>query len=136
MAGKINIFGKIRSLLAAKQQAPSISKKDSRVAAAVKQWEQSREYLLHDAHPSRCAQKMGITPSQLHQYCLKELGMDFRTWRTTLRIEEAKKLLLAEPKTHASVIARRVGINDRSNFARLFKDHTGYLPSQWRKLQH
>lgn len=79
---------------------------------------------------------MGITPSQLHQYCLQELGMDFRTWRTTLRIEEAKKLLVAEPQAHISSIGRRVGINDRSNFSRLFKEHTGYLPSQWRKLRH
>ena len=79
---------------------------------------------------------MGISPSQLHQYCLKELGMDFRTWRTSLRIEEAKKMLLEEPGTSISLIGRRVGINDRSNFSRLFKSHTGYLPSDWRKLQH
>ena len=134
MAGKLNIIGKIRSLLTAKPQAPSVSKKESAVATAVKQWEQSREYLLFDAHPSHIAKKMGITPSQLHQYCLKELGMDFRTWRTSLRIEEAKKMLLADPKAHVSLIARRVGINDRSNFSRLFKDHTGYLPSEWRRL--
>ena len=79
---------------------------------------------------------MGVTPLQLHRYCLRELGMDFRTWRTSLRIEEAKRLLLAEPKTRISVIARRVGIIDRSNFSRLFKEHTGYLPSDWRKLKH
>ena len=79
---------------------------------------------------------MGINLSQLHQYCLKELGMDFRTWRTSLRIEEAKKMLISEPSTRISVIARRVGINDRSNFSRLFKEHTGYLPSDWRKLRH
>ena len=106
------------------------------MAAALTRWEESREYLLHDSHPSHVAKKMGVSPAQLHQYCLKELGMDFRTWRTTLRIEEAKKMLLAEPKAHVSLIARRVGINDRSNFSRLFKDHTGYLPSAWRKLQH
>ena len=136
MAGKVNIISKLRSLLTAKPQAPSVSKKDSRVAAAIKRWEESRQYLLHDSHPSRCAKKMGISPSQLHQYCLKELGMDFRTWRTSLRIEEAKKMLLAEPGTSISLIGRRVGINDRSNFSRLFKSHTGYLPSEWRHLQH
>ena len=135
MAGNFGIIRKLRSLLGDKQQAPSVSY-DTRVAQAVKQWEQSREYLLHDSHPSRCAQKMGINLSQLHQYCLKELGMDFRTWRTSLRIEEAKKMLLSEPSTRISVIARRVGINDRSNFSRLFKEHTGYLPSDWRKLRH
>jgi AraC-like DNA-binding protein len=134
-AGKSGIIGKIRSLLKRIKQAPSVSDQAA-VAAAVQQWQKSRDYLLHDSHPSRCAQSMGITPSQLHQYCLRELGMDFRTWRTSLRIEEAKKMLLAEPKAHISLIARRVGINDRSNFSRLFKEHTGYLPSDWRKLQH
>lgn len=75
---------------------------------------------------------MGITSDQLFHYCIEEKGEDFRTWRTRLRIEEAKKQLIAEPDTPFSVIARRVGINDRSNFSRLFREQTGMLPSEYR----
>ena len=131
-AGSKGILQKVRSLLRFKQ-APSVSSnEDASIAAAVRSWEESKAYLLAESNPSKCAQRMGITTAQLYNYCLKVKGEDFRTWRTRLRINEAKKQLLEEPKTPVSVIARRVGINDRSNFSRLFKEHTGVLPTEWR----
>ena len=130
LAGKTGILSRLGGLLDKWKQAPSSS--GSKVAAAVNQWEKNRGYLLPEGNPSQVAKRMGITSDQLFHYCIEEKGEDFRTWRTRLRIEEAKKQLIAEPDTPFSVIARRVGINDRSNFSRLFRDHTGMLPSQWR----
>lgn len=130
LAGKTGIFSRLGGLLDKWKQAPSTS--ESKVAAAVKQWEQNRAYLLPEGDPSQVAKRMGITSAQLYRYCIDEKGEDFRTWRTRLRIEEAKKQLLQEPDIPVSVIARRVGINDRSNFSRLFREHTGMLPSQFR----
>ncbi|MBO4585714.1 MAG: AraC family transcriptional regulator [Bacteroidales bacterium] len=106
-----------------------------KVALAVKNWQDSKAYLQNVPHPSKCAHQMGIKPAQLHRYCLETFGQDFRTWRTTLRIEDAKKMLLEERTTPVSVIARRVGITDRSNFSRLFREHTGMLPTAWRAQQ-
>ena len=131
LAGKTGILSKLGSLLDKLKQAPSVS--EDKVAAAVNRWEKSRGYLLPEGDPSKVAKRMGITSVQLFRYCLDVKGEDFHTWRTRLRIEEAKKQLLAEPDVPVSVIARRVGINDRSNFSRLFRDHTGMLPSAWRE---
>ena len=131
LAGKVGFLSKIGSLLGKKKQAPSVS--GSKVEDAVNKWEAGRGYLLADKTVSQVAKRMGITSAQLYRYCLDVKNEDFRTWRTRLRIEEAKRQLLSEPRTHVSVIARRVGIADRSNFARLFRDHTGMLPSQWRE---
>ena len=122
---------KLGSLLGRKEQAPSVS--NSEVAEAVNKWEASRGYLLPESNASDVAKRMGITSAQLFRYCLKVKGEDFRTWRTHLSLEEAKTQLLMEPDTPASVIARRVGINDRSNFSRLFREYTGMLPSLWRE---
>lgn len=130
LAGKIGLLSKIGSLLGKRKQAPSVSV--SAVEAAVEKWVASRAYLLPEGDPSAVAKRMGISSVQLYRYCLEEKGEDFRTWRTRLRIEEAKKQLVSEPKVPVSVIARRVGINDRSNFSRLFRDHTGMLPSEYR----
>lgn len=127
----MGLLSKIRSLLGDKKQAPSFS--DSRVEDAVSRWEAGRGYLLPEGNPSEVAKRMGISSAQLFRYCMEVKGEDFRTWRTRLRIEEAKKQLLKEPDVPVSVIARRVGINDRSNFSRLFKEHTGMLPSLWRE---
>ncbi|MBP5676653.1 MAG: AraC family transcriptional regulator [Bacteroidales bacterium] len=129
-AGKTGILSKIGSLLEKLKQAPSVSV--DRVADAVNRWEKSRGYLLPEGNPSQVAKRMGITSAQLFRYCLEVKGEDFRTWRTRLRIEEAKRQLVAEPDVPCSVIARRVGINDRSNFSRLFREHTGMLPSEFR----
>ena len=127
----MGLLSKIRSLLGDKKQAPSFS--DSRIEDAVNRWEAGRGYLLPEGNPSEVAKRMGISSAQLFHYCMEVKGEDFRTWRTRLRIEEAKKQLLNEPDVPVSVIARRVGINDRSNFSRLFKEHTGMLPSLWRE---
>ena len=130
LAGKVGIISKIRGLLGKVKQAPSFS--GSPVERAVDAWESARGYLLPEGNPSDVAKRMGITSAQLFRYCLDVKGEDFRTWRTRLRIEEAKKQLLLEPDVPISVIARRVGINDRSNFSRLFREHTGMRPSQFR----
>ena len=131
LAGKVGILSKLGSLLGKRKQAPSVS--ESAVAQAVGRWVAGRGYLLPEGNPTDVAKRMGITSAQLFRYCMEEKGEDFRTWRTRLRIEEAKKQLLSESDVPVSVIARRVGINDRSNFSRLFRDHTGMLPSQWRE---
>lgn len=131
LAGKVGILSRIGSLLGKRKQAPSFS--DSHVQNAIEAWVAGRGYLLADRNPSQTAKRIGITSAQLFSYCREVKGEDFRTWRTHLRLEEAKKQLLAEPKVPASVIARRVGINDRSNFSRLFREYTGVLPSRWRE---
>ena len=100
----------------------------------VKAWLDGKAYRLPDRSIHEVAQRIGTTSPLLYRYCLAQ-GTDFRSWRTWLRIQDAQEQLLAEPGTPASTIARRVGINDRSNFTRQFKAITGYTPDQWRKMQ-
>ena len=61
------------------------------------------------------------------------IATDFRTWRTTMRIEKAKELLLADSECEISDIAKAVGLTDKSNFHRQFKQITGCTPSKWRE---
>ncbi len=69
----------------------------------------------------------------LHHYFRKRMGMDFRTWRTRLRLEEAARLLEEEPDSKVTDIAERVGFSNRSNFTRQFHAHTGLTPAAWRE---
>lgn len=50
----------------------------------------------------------------------------------SIRIESAKKLLESQSKP-AEQITNEVGYDDLSSFTRLFKQHTGLSPSQYRK---
>ena len=59
--------------------------------------------------------------------------MDFRSWRSSLRLRDACQELLDSPDASVSLIARRVGFTDRSNFTRQFKAAFGLTPDSWRK---
>ena len=79
------------------------------------------------------AERLGTDSETLYGYFERRIGLDFRTWRTRLRLEDAMRLLREEPDTPAADIAARVGFSDRSNFSRQFLAYTGLTPAQWRK---
>ena len=139
-AGKIKLTKRIRSLFR-KGQAPVSSGVSSgaldpalrlAVEKKVQRWVDGKGYRLAENNVRDVARRMGTDSVTLYRY-FREKGLDFRTWRAGLRIEDAKAELLREPRTSASTIARRVGINDRSNFLRQFSRHCGMTPEEWRR---
>ena len=103
------------------------------VAVLVQKWVKAQGYRLPHRTLQEAARHIGTDSVNLHRYCINSLGMDFRAWRTSLRIEDAKKLLLQEPGLSSSQIGLRVGVQDRSNFFRQFTAITGLTPDQWRQ---
>jgi two-component system response regulator YesN len=63
------------------------------------------------------------------------LKKDFNTWRTTLRIEDAKIILLDNRELPISLVGEMVGFSDRSNFHRQFTKIAGCSPKKWRESQ-
>jgi AraC-like DNA-binding protein len=78
------------------------------------------------------ADRLGTDTRTLHYYFKTRIGQDFRTWRTRLRLEDAKRMLVENPGLHPAEIGRRAGFSNRSNFARQFQAYTGLTPGQWR----
>lgn len=62
----------------------------------------------------------------------KTAGISPHAWRQLLRIENAKKLLLASPASLADAAAAS-GFADQSHFHRVFVQHTGVTPGAWRR---
>jgi AraC-like DNA-binding protein len=58
----------------------------------------------------------------------------FREWINTLRIEEAKTLLLEHPEMAVYEVARQTGFSDKSHFLRQFKKQINISTSDWKKL--
>ncbi|MBQ9410336.1 MAG: AraC family transcriptional regulator [Bacteroidales bacterium] len=147
MAGKKNIFKTVKGLFRKKEQAPSsgavarvspmarpISASEAReVGVLVQQWVKAKGYRLPHRTIQEAAENIGTDSVMLHRYCINSMGTDFRAWRTSLRIEDAKKLLREKRELPCSQIARLVGINDRSNFFRQFTEITGVSPEEWRQ---
>ena len=61
------------------------------------------------------------------------MGVDFRTWRTQLRIEDAKVLLLEKKNVSINVVGEMAGFSDRANFYRQFVKFVGCSPKEWRE---
>ena len=134
-AGKKSLKERFKSLFLSKEQAllqDAAAMSRERIRSILDSWVAQKGYHLPHRSISEAAASMGLASSTLYNY-FKADGDDFRSWRTRLRIEEAKQLLSREPGTPVSYIGRRVGILDRSNFSRTFKEYTGYTPEEWRK---
>ncbi len=82
---------------------------------------------------SEAAQRLGTDTGTLYAYFQERMGMDFRTWRTRLRLEDAKQMLAENPLLSPAEAARLCGFSNRSNFSRQFLAYTGKTPAEWQK---
>jgi AraC-like DNA-binding protein len=92
-----------------------------------------KSYREYDKSRDDIVRELGTTKEMLHLYFATVKGKDFKTWRTELRIEEAKKLLLEKRDVSVNIIGEVSGFSDRSNFHRQFVKIVGCSPKQWRE---
>lgn len=88
-----------------------------------------------DRSMQEIADEMHISREKLSLLFRVRTGKCFLKWRKEQRIEEAKKLLLEDRTVPTLFIGEAVGIADKSNFRRQFKEITGCTPAEWR-LKH
>ena len=103
--------------------------------AALKQWVDKKSFREYDKSREDIARELNTTKEILHHYFISIKKVDFKTWRTELRIEEAKRLLLKDKNVSTNIIAEASGFSDRSNFHRQFVKIVGCSPKQWRDSQ-
>ena len=99
--------------------------------AALSQWVEAGKYRESDKTRDEIAAELKTTKELLQTY-FNDKGQDFRTWRTNLRINDAKTMLLANKNISINAIGERCGFSDRSNFHRQFQKIVGCSPKQWR----
>lgn len=100
---------------------------------AIERWVKQKKFTQFDKSRDEVAKELGTTREFLHMYFTTRKGIDFKTWRTELRIEEAKKLLLENKDVSTNVVGEMAGFSDRSNFYRQFVKIVGCSPRQWRE---
>ncbi len=103
-----------------------------KLEASLDQWVREKRYTEYDKSREEIASELNTSKEILHHYFLTRKGVDFKTWRTMLRIEEAKRLLLENRDASTNIIAEVSGFSDRSNFHRQFVRIVGCSPKQWR----
>ena len=130
---KINLM-EVRRARKAKAEEP-VHKEDenSRIERALKAWVEKKRYCEYDKSREDIAKELNTTKETLHHYFVTKKGIDFNTWRTELRIEEAKKMLIENADYSINIIGELCGFSDRSNFHRQFVKLVGCSPRQWRE---
>lgn len=77
------------------------------------------------------AKKMGISPTYLSRLFSKEKGVTLQEYITRVRVDRAANLLTYSDSPIAK-IGDYVGFPSQSYFGRIFKQHTGLTPKQYR----
>lgn len=110
-------------------------KEFKRISKALSNWVAEKRFREYDKSRDEIAGQLNTTKEMLQLYFSVCVGEDFRSWRTALRIEDAKKLLLEDRKASTNVIAEICGFSDRSNFHRQFSHIVGCSPKEWRESE-
>ena len=103
-----------------------------KIEKAIETWVEQKRFCEYDRSRDEIARELGTTTEMLHVYFNTKVGVDFKTWRTELRIAEAKRILLENRDISTSVVGEISGFSDRSNFHRQFVKFVGCSPKQWR----
>lgn len=114
---------------------PLTLRRMDRLERTLSAWKKDKGWRVPVRTVGEAAERLGTDTGILHAYFRERVGLDFRTWRNRLRLEDAKCLLLEHPEWQAATVGRRVGFSNRSNFAREFLAYTGMTPKQWKEAR-
>ncbi len=92
-------------------------------------------YLQPELNIEQLSELLRVGRTTLSNFINREEGVNFYTWINTLRIEEAKQIIINNPSYSFATVAEMVGISEASNFSRQFKQATKQSPSVWKAEQ-
>lgn len=104
-----------------------------KLETALTKWVEEKKFREYDKSREEIVNELNTTREVFHLYFATVKGVDFKTWRTALRIEEAKRLLIENKDISTNIIGEVAGFSDRSNFYRQFVKIVGCSPRQWRE---
>ncbi|NLZ83142.1 MAG: response regulator [Clostridiales bacterium] len=96
------------------------------------------ENMIHEYYQTgitleEIAAKLNITPEYLGLQFRKEKGVTFSNFMKEYRITQAKKLLIGS-NMKVFEVAEKIGYSDGKYFSRVFRESTGQLPAEYRKM--
>ena len=104
--------------------------KKERVITGIKKYMQ--EHLSEDVSLHILSEEFHLNSQYISQLFKNEIGVNFLTYLTNIRMEHAKKLLLSTSLSIAEV-SEQSGYGDYRVFTKVFKKSEGITPSQYRR---
>lgn len=98
-------------------------------------YEKMKQYVEHNYNQKISLEDLsaryGYTSSYINRLFKKECGMSPLQYQTSLRIQQAKDLLLKD--MDIKDIAAAIGYEDARYFSRVFKNEAGMTPTEWNR---
>ena len=98
-------------------------------------WVAAGEYRRRDVPYKEILETLNTDAATMRVFMKSENGMDFRSWRNRLRLQEACQMLAGHPEMNAEQISEYIGYSDSSNFHTDFRKFTGMSASEWRRTR-
>lgn len=130
---KLNIGEGIKNRITKTEKPVRRNNEFQGIEQSLEQWVAQKKYCEYDKSREDIARELSTTKELLHHYFVTRKGVDFKTWRTELRIEEAKRMLIENKDFSINIVGEMSGFSDRSNFHRQFVKFVGCSPKQWRE---
>ena len=97
---------------------------------AVEAWKNRGGYRKNGLLQPQAAADIGVTRYRLTCW-LHQRGLKYTEWIATLRVNEAKRVIMAHPGWSSDAIAQHCGFADRSVLQRTFKKIEGITPQKY-----
>ena len=94
-------------------------------------WVDSKKYLKEQFTIEDLATELGTNKYYLSRFIKESYDMNFSTWISSLRLEEAKRLMLSNKNMKLEDIAFAVGFSSLSYFSKVFSRLESTTPSVW-----
>lgn len=103
------------------------------LANKITAWVEEKKYAGTQFTIDELANALGTNKNYLSYFINERYGTNFSAWVSRLRVEEAKRLMAANPCRKLEEIAYQVGFSSPSYFSKVFSLHEGVSPTVWRK---
>ncbi len=103
----------------------------NRLKASLDEYVALKDYLNPERDRNYIIERSGVDPRFFRWYFQNVMVQDFRVWRANLRIEEAKRIIMATPDVSMNALAMRLGFGTSQNFYHHFKKVVGQTPTEF-----
>lgn len=94
-----------------------------------------KPYLKESITIMQVAEQMRLNTRLLSNYLNSVKGRNFNAWINYLKVEETKRMLLADRSMQLSEIAYKMGFSDLASMSKIFKSIEGMPPSVYRQTR-
>lgn len=101
----------------------------------IKVWANTKSYQHNQFSIEELAGLLGTNKYYLSRLINENFHMSFSHWISSLRIADAKEIILSDPNIKLEDIAFRVGFSSSSYFSKVFSQLEGVSPSVWLKMR-